>query len=347
MKKMRWLAMLLALAMVAAACGSGGGDADSTASGDDATGEEDSGDDSGDSGDAEEVDATQGSDLTFHVITHGDSGTFWSVVETAVSDAADQFGVEVVYFGANNDAAAQSQAIEQAIADGSAGIAISLADPDGLEAAANAVVDAGIPLYTLNSGSNDFVRLGATTHLGQDEFVAGQGAGNRFNDLGATTVLCAFQEQSNVGLEERCNGLADTFSGTVISEFIGLDAEPEEQVSGITAQLNANPDIDGLLGTGPNVPLRALEAAENSGVELIIGSFDLSEDLINEIDAGTIAFTVDQQQYLQGYLPVVLMFLEATNENTAGGGNAILTGPGFVTPDNAAAVAELVGQGTR
>ena len=344
MKKMKLLAILMALVMVAAACSSDGGDAETT-TGDD-TAEETGGDDGGEE-ETEEIDASQGGDLEFHVITHGDSGTFWSVVERAVDDAEAEFGITVNYFGANNDAAAQSQAIEQAIADDSDGIAISLADPDGLEAAAQAVVEAGIPLYTLNSGSNDFQRLGAVSHFGQDEFVAGQGAGLRFNDLGATVVLCATQEQSNVGLEERCNGLIDTFEGEVVSEFIGLDAEPEAQVSGIVAQLNSNENVDAVLGTGPNVPIRALEAGENVGRDLIIGSFDLSEDLINSIEAGDIAFTVDQQQYLQGYLPVVAMFLQATNQNTIGGGNAILTGPGFVTPDNAAAVATLVGEGTR
>lgn len=342
MKKMKLLAILLAMIMVAAACGSDA-DTDSNAGGDtDAGGDADAGGD-----DTEDVDVAQGGDLEFHVITHGDSGTFWSVVERAVNDAEAEFGITVNYIGSNNDAAVQSQAIEQAIADGSDGIAISLADPAGVESAAQAVVAAGIPLYTLNSGSNDFQRLGAVSHFGQDEFVAGQGAGLRFNDLGATTVLCAFQEQSNVGLEERCNGLEDTFEGSVVTEFIGLDAEPEAQVSGIVAALNANPDVDAVLGTGPNVPIRALEAGENTGTDLIIGSFDLSEDLINEIEAGNIAFTVDQQQYLQGYLPVVAMFLQATNQNTIGGGNAILTGPGFVTPDNAAAVAALVGEGTR
>ena len=342
MKKMKLLAILLAMIMVAAACGSDA-DTDSNAGGDtDAGGDADAGGD-----DTEDVDVAQGGDLEFHVITHGDSGTFWSVVERAVNDAEAEFGITVNYIGSNNDAAVQSQAIEQAIADGSDGIAISLADPAGVESAAQAVVAAGIPLYTLNSGSNDFQRLGAVSHFGQDEFVAGQGAGLRFNELGATTVLCAFQEQSNVGLEERCNGLEDTFEGSVVTEFIGLDAEPEAQVSGIVAALNANPDVDAVLGTGPNVPIRALEAGENTGTDLIIGSFDLSEDLINEIEAGNIAFTVDQQQYLQGYLPVVAMFLQATNQNTIGGGNAILTGPGFVTPDNAAAVAALVGEGTR
>jgi simple sugar transport system substrate-binding protein len=56
---------------------------------------------------------------------------------------------------------------------------------------------------------------------------------------------------------------------------------------------------------------------------------------------------VDQQQYLQGYMPILLLYLNVTNQNTLGGGLPILTGPGFVTKDNAAAVIKLSQQGTR
>ena len=177
--------------------------------------------------------------------------------------------------------------------------------------------------------------------------MAGNGAGERFNALGATHVLCARQEQSNVALEERCQGLAETFNGEVTSEFVGLDANPDEQQNGIAAILQADPSIDGVLGVGPNLPLRALTAGEQAGRQLVIGGFDLSGDLIDAIEAGDVAFTVDQQQYLQGYLPVILMHLQATNQNTAGGGLPILTGPGFVDTANASAVKALVSQGTR
>ncbi|MXZ77953.1 substrate-binding domain-containing protein [Candidatus Poriferisocius sp.] len=296
---------------------------------------------------AVEVDPTQGCDHTYHVITHGDSGTFWSVVEVAVRDAAAAIGCDVVYFGSNNDALRQAQEIEAAIAAGSSGIAISLADPAGVQSAAEAVVAAGIPLYTLNSGVNNYKALGATTHIGQTETVAGNGAGERFNALGATHVLCARQEQTNVALEERCNGLAETFNGQVTSEFVGLDATPDEQQNNIAARLQGDPTIDAVLGVGPNLPLRALAAGEQAGRELIIGGFDLSSDLIDQIEQGNVAFTVDQQQYLQGYLPVILMHLQATNLNTAGGGLPILTGPGFVDTANAADVKALVSQGTR
>jgi simple sugar transport system substrate-binding protein len=293
------------------------------------------------------VDVVQGQDLLFHMITHGDGGVFWSVVQTGAEQAGEDLGVEVRFFGSNNDAEAQSQAIEAAIAEGPDGIAISLADPEGVSAAAQAVTDAGIPLYTLNSGLNNYEELGAITHIGQTETVAGEGAGERFNELGATKVLCARQEQTNIALEERCEGFASTFSGETVSEFVGLDADPTEQENQISAILQADPEIDGVMTTGPNLPLRAIAAGESAGRELVIGGFDISPDVISAIEAGDVAFTVDQQQYLQGYLPIVLMYLQATNLNTAGGGLPILTGPGFVDAENVAEVAALVEAGTR
>ncbi len=346
---LKLLAVVFAITLVAASCGDDDGDdasepaapAETTAPADD------DGEAAPATTAADEVVDTQGCDKIYHVITHGDSGVFWSVVEVGVDDAAAAIGCDVVYFGSNNDALAQSQEIEAAIASDSDGIAISLADPAGVTAAAAAVVAAGIPLYTLNSGVNNYKDLGGVTHVGQTEVVAGNGAGERFNALGATHVLCARQEQSNVALEERCDGLAETFNGTVTSEFVGLDANPDEQQNGIAARLQADPSIDGVLGVGPNLPLRALAAGEQAGRELVIGGFDLSGDLIDAIEAGDVAFTVDQQQYLQGYLPVILMHLQATNQNTAGGGLPILTGPGFVDTANASAVKALVSQGTR
>ena len=65
------------------------------------------------------------------------------------------------------------------------------------------------------------------------------------------------------------------------------------------------------------------------------------------IQDGEIEFAVDQQQYLQGYLPVVFLALYKSNANTVGGGQPVLTGPGFVTKDNAATVQKLAEAGTR
>ena len=128
---------------------------------------------------------------------------------------------------------------------------------------------------------------------------------------------------------------------------MGLDADTTEQQNTINAFLAADPDIDGVLGVGPVITMSALRAAQDLGRDLTIGGFDMTPDLLGAIEAGDVAFTVDQQQYLQGYMPVLLMYLNVTNQNTLGGGLPILTGPGFVTTDNATAVIELSAAGTR
>jgi simple sugar transport system substrate-binding protein len=80
---------------------------------------------------------------------------------------------------------------------------------------------------------------------------------------------------------------------------------------------------------------------------VVLATFDLSGDVVSAIQAGEISFAVDQQQYLQGYLPVVFLTLYNTNSNTVGGGLPVLTGPGFVDESNAADVADLASAGTR
>ncbi|MGI9624430.1 MAG: sugar ABC transporter substrate-binding protein [Acidimicrobiales bacterium] len=359
MRKLRFLLALLAiLSLIAAACGDDDDDGSSAepapaeddgGSGDDGSGDDGSGDDgSGDDGSGDdEVDLAQGSDLTFHMITHSDSGPFWSVVKRGMEAAAADLGVEAVWLESVNDPGVQVQLIEQAIAEGSAGIAASLPSPDQLIGPLQDAVAAGIPVITLNSGVNDYETIGALTHVGQTEVIAGNGAGAFFNDLGATKVLCGIQEQSNVALEERCQGLAETFGGEVVAEFMGLDADQTEQQNTISAAMQADPDIDGFLGVGPVIAMSGLRASQDLGRAMPVGGFDITPEIIDAIAAGDVAFTVDQQQYLQGYMPILLLFLNVTNQNTLGGGLPILTGPGFVTPDNAADVAALVEAGTR
>ena len=372
-KTKKVLASVAALAMIAGACSSDDdGDADDASaseadSGDDASASEGDADEGGDDasasegdadeggddasaseGAAEELDQTQSGDITLHMITHSDGGPFWSVVKRGQEAACSDLGVDCVWLESVNDPGVQVQLIEQAVSEGSSGIAASLPSPDQLVGPLQAAVGEGIPVITLNSGVNQYQDIGALTHVGQTEFIAGQGAGNRFNDLGATKILCGRQEESNVALEERCDGLADTFSGEVISEFVGPDADQTAQQNAIAAAFQADPDIDGFMGTGPVIAVSGLNAANDLGLSLAgVAGFDITPEIITAIDAGEIAFTVDQQQYLQGYLPMLLLYLNVTNLNTAGGGQPILTGPGFVTPENAAEVSALVDAGTR
>ena len=344
MRKLRFLLALLAIfSLFAVSCG----DDDSADEPEPAAG--DDGDEMAE--DEDDMEESAHSGLTFYMITHSDEGPFWSVVKRGAQAAADAVGATLVWQGSNNDPAVQVTDIAAAVAADADGIAASLPSPDQLIPPLQDAVAAGIPVYTLNSGVNDYQTIGATSHVGQTEIIAGNGAGHRFNDLGATKLLCGIQEQDNVALGERCDGLAETFNGEVVQTFMDLDANQVAQEGAINAALAADSDIDGFLGVGPVIAVSGLNAAKALGKDVgnsfFVGGFDITPDIIDAIEAGEVAFTVDQQQYLQGYIPIVLMFLEVTNQNTLGGGLPILTGPGFVTPDNAAAVKALVAAGTR
>ncbi len=151
------------------------------------------------------------SDITIAVITHGDGGSFWSVAKKGAEDAGKAMGVTVDYQESNNDPQKQAQLIEAAVTAGVQGIAVSAPNPDAIKDALAQATAAGIPIVTLNSGSTVYKELGAITHVGQDEEIAGEGAGEQLKEAGATKLLCVIHEQNNVGLQSRCDGAAKTF----------------------------------------------------------------------------------------------------------------------------------------
>jgi simple sugar transport system substrate-binding protein len=298
---------------------------------------------------AETPEAGANSDIKICVYTHGDGGTFWSVAQKGAEAAAADLGVELDYQGSTNDAAKQASTIEAGVAAGCDGIAASAPDPEAIKSAMLAADAAGIPTVTMNSGSAVFKDLGAFTHVGQDEIIAGREAGLKFNELGVKHVLCPIQEAGNVGLEERCAGLAETFNGK--AENFNLDgglADLTAASAKLQAALTADPTIDAVFALNADIAAKAvLPAAEAAGVTLKIGTVDMSPEALDAIAAGTMEFAIDQQQYAQGYQSVVLLFLNLTNGHELGGGLPVYTGPGFVTADNVALVKELVAAGTR
>ncbi len=297
---------------------------------------------------ADTVKATQAKgDITIAVITHGDGGVFWSVAQKGAEAAGKDLGIKVQYYGANNNAQDEAQHIDQAVSAKVSGLVVSLADPAALSDSIKAAVAAGIPVITINSGVDKFKELGALTHVGQDEEQAGKGAGEKFKAAGVKHLLCVKQEQSNVGLEARCTGAGETLGGKMDAITTPGDKDPTGSEAAIKSALQADPSIDGVFATGPVGGHLAAQAAGELNKKLTIGSVDLSTDILNDIKAGTVAFTIDQQQYLQGYLPVVFLYLDITNKNVVGGGLPVATGPGFVDKTNVAAVVALVAAGTR
>jgi len=245
-----------------------------------------------------------------------------------------------------------SQLIDTAVASEPDGLVVSLPDADALGPSIEAAIAAGIPVISMNSGSDTYQALGILTHVGQTEYEAGFGGGSRMADAGVTTAICVNQEIGNVALDLRCQGFADALGEAgATSEVLAVDlADPASSQAAIESALTANPDVDGVLTLGPTGAIPALAALDSLGMtgKIALATFDLAPEVLQAIADGTMLFAIDQQQYLQGYLPVVFLTLyNRFGGLMPGGGGVTLTGPGFVTADNAAAVIDLSAQGIR
>ncbi|MGH8838228.1 MAG: sugar ABC transporter substrate-binding protein [Jiangellaceae bacterium] len=323
--KRRALIALLALPLALAACT-----------------DDDGGNDAGN----EEGGGGGGSDFTFAVVTHASAGdAFWDVVQNGAEAASEDLGVEVTYQG-SGEPDEQAQFIEAAVSDEVDGIVVSLANPDAMREPLASAEEAGIPVITINSGENESASLGAITHVGQTETVAGQGAGEQLAEAGVTNLICVIHEPGNIGLEQRCEGANEGLGGTLENLQVDINDVAGAQTT-IQSSLQADPSINGVLALNPAIGVAAVDAVAGAGSQAQIATFDLSGDVVSAIEDGSILFAVDQQQYLQGYVPIVLLKLYQENNNIMGGGLPVLTGPGFVTQENAATVADLAEAGTR
>lgn len=282
------------------------------------------------------------------VVVHGQANDpFWSVVKNGVDKAAEDTGANVDFRSPETfDMVQMSQLIDAAVNQEPDGIVVSIPDADALGPSIERAVQAGIPIISMNSGSDVSKDLGALLHVGQDEFTAGKVAGERLAEMGGTVGICVNQEVGNVSLDQRCDGFAEGFGGEV--EVIPTQNDPAEVQAKVQAALESNPDVDTVMGLGASLvgepAIAAVEAVGRTG-EVNVATFDLSASFLESVAAGDAAFAIDQQQFLQGYLPVVFLALNA-NYGLVPGGN-VPSGPNLVTQDKAAQVVELSAQGIR
>ncbi|MFE4821116.1 sugar ABC transporter substrate-binding protein [Streptomyces sp. NPDC056704] len=283
---------------------------------------------------------------TFAMITHsGDGDTFWDIVQNGAKQAAVKDNINFLY-SHNAEAQQQAQLVDAAVDKQVDGIIVTLAKPDAMKAAVARAEKAGIPVITVNSGSEQSKAFGALAHIGQDETIAGEAVGEELNKRGRKKALCILHEQGNVGHEQRCAGVKNTFHGTVQNLYVQGTSMPDVQ-SSIGAKLQADKSIDTVVTLGAPYADTAVKAKADAGSKAEIDTFDLNAKAAAELKDGTLGFAVDQQPYLQGYEAVDLLWLYKYNADVLGGGKPVLTGPQIITKDQAAALEEYTKRGTR
>jgi len=286
-------------------------------------------------------------DISIEFVTHATPDPFWVVVQNGVNKAAEDLGVDVNYRELQSyDIPELQRNLESAIAAEPDGMAVSIPDPNALSDSIRQATEAGIPVIVLNSGEDTWRDVGALTYVGQTEFDAGVAAGERMAKAGVQSALCINHEQGNAALDDRCSGFTEGLGGDV--EQIAVTTDPTAARSGIKTALRQNEGVDGLLTLNPGVADQGLRALEESGgsEEITFATFDLSPSVLEAVRDGNMLFATDQQQFLQGYLPVVLL-TDYIQYGVSPVNTAIPTGPAFITEDNAEQVINLSEEGIR
>ncbi|MGD2123099.1 MAG: sugar ABC transporter substrate-binding protein [Gemmatimonadota bacterium] len=302
---------------------------------------------------ATEPGAMDRSEFRFVAVTHGVAADpFWSVVANGMEDAGQELGVRVDYQAITTfDMVDMSHLIDASVASRPHGLVVSVPDVDALGPSIRAAVEAGIPVISINSGGHAFQRLGVLAHVGQPEYEGGRQSGQRLVAAGTNHALCVNHEVGNVALDLRCQGLEEAMTGAggEVSVLAVDLTDPEDARQRVRGALLSDPSLDGILTlatAGAEPTLQALQELGLTG-EIPFGTFDLSPRVLESLMEGGMLFALDQQQYLQGYLPILFLTKYLETGTIPGGGATIPTGPRFVTAENAEAVLRLTEEGIR
>ena len=284
----------------------------------------------------------------FVFVSHApDSDSWWNTIKNALKNAEHDLGVKVEYRNpSTGDIADMARIIEQAAASNPTGIITTIADYNVLEGSIKGAIAKGIPVITVNSGTAEqSKKLGALLHIGQPEYDAGKGAGERAMAAGVTKFLCVNHFITNTVSVERCRGYADGLGVPLGDQMLDSGIDPTEVYNKVKAYLTTHADTNGILTLGPNSAdptIKLLRDTGSAGKFKSFISFDLDSDISKAIKEGTMEAAIDQQPYLQGYLPVV--FLTEYARYGVIPANNVNTGPGFVSKKNIALVEKLAGE---
>jgi simple sugar transport system substrate-binding protein len=309
----------------------------------------------------------------FVLVSHGsDSNVWWNTVKNGMRDASEDFNVPVDYRNPpTGDTGDMVRILEQASARNYAGVITTVPNLEMIQKGLTGIKAKHIPLVTINGGPEAGVKLGAIMHIGQPEYDAGKAAGERAKAAGIHNFLCVNHGADIQALWDRCKGFADALGVDYKKSTMDSGEDPTVIQSKVAAYLRSHPDTQAVLALGPDQATGVLRGINDAGLagKVYVATFDLSPDILKAIQSGKIAFAIDQQPYLQGYLSVAALAIAIRDKTTDTSrivaalkgdgkvaarlakydlkpvytGSTVSSGPSFVTKDNLAPVQKYAG----
>jgi simple sugar transport system substrate-binding protein len=307
---------LVAFATVASGCGSSGTEASTSG-------------------------ASAGKRLTFYSVIHSNIGDpFWAVYYKGAEDAAKQMNVEIKQLAPKEASIPQMvDLLNSALVAKPDGILTTIADAKALDSVLRRAVDEGIPVIALNvpDARPRSERIPYLTYVGGDERLGGQAAAEyMLRERQPTRAMCVLQNVAQSGLVSRCQGFTETMkdAGVAVDTLPTDNSDPTKIGEAVRSYLKSHKDTDAIFTLGPDPANAVTQILDEEGLadKVMHGSYDLSTSQTDAIKAGSLMFTIDQQQYLQTYLGTVLLAQNVRHGFVPA--SDVLTGPAVVDKSN-------------
>jgi simple sugar transport system substrate-binding protein len=283
---------------------------------------------------------------TIFVLGGGDA--FFAIVKNginAATPAANKAGLRVTYLGLknyDNIGPDMVKLIRTAVSQNPAAIALPNWVSDAENPEIKKAVAAKIPVFLYNAGQEQLAATGAKAYIGTNEYQAGITLGKYLSSQGSKHGLCINTSPGAANIKQRCDGMADgmkTAGGK--GETLELSATAFANATAISnavkGALTKDPSIDAVF-TISSVDTDAANAGiEAAGSKALLGSWDVSPNILTRIRDGKSAAAVDQLGWLQGYMAVTYAFTWVAF-GMLPGTTEFLTGPSLITQENAGVI---------
>lgn len=299
-----------------------------------------SNDDDGDAGSADTTSSSSSEKLTFYSVIHSPTGDpFWAVYYKGAEDAAKQMNVDVKQLAPKQASIPEMVDLLNSAVDARPdGILTTVADAKAEDRVLRRAIDQGIPVIALNTPDTrpEGERVPYLTYIGGDERLGGERAAEyMLEERTPKAAVCVIHNTAQSGLVARCDGFTKRMEAAGVSaDTLPVDTTDPTKISEtVRSYLTSHGDTDAIFTLGPdpaNAVSKALKEAGKS--DIMHGSYDLSTDQTSAIEGGELLFTIDQQQYLQTYLGVVMLAQSVRHGFTPAAD--ILTGPAIVDKSN-------------
>jgi simple sugar transport system substrate-binding protein len=280
----------------------------------------------------------------FVFINHVTTNPFFTPTQYGAQDACALLNCEFQFTGSKDSIVAEMvNATNTAISGKADGIAIAVVDKDAFRAPVDQALDAGIPVVSYNAdGARDDKGTNRLAYIGQGLYESGFALGQRAIEAGLDSgdVVGFIATPGALNIQPRIDGASAAIkqSGKSLNfTSVGTNADVTRGLSIIDAYAQGHPDLAGMLAVDAGSTQSVGQVVQKYSMRdkglKVAGGFDLVPETLNAINGGSLDFTIDQQPYLQGFLPVLYLYLYKLS-----GGlmfpSETNTGLLFVTKDN-------------